>query len=216
LREAEFGNVQQAKKQAAAVLALGHDMEAQTLAALALGRAGDSARALATADGLNRQRPLDTLLNGYWLPTIRAAVEIGRGHPLRAIELLQQVAPYDLSAQYDPGAKLCPTYVRGEAYLALHQGSHAAAEFQKILDHPGIVQNCPLGALAHLGLGRAYALETDSSWERGRPARHWETTKSGRDARAPRRRPRQSPRRLRGLLRPLERRRPRHPHPEAS
>ena len=157
--EAEFGNVEQAKKKAAEALAVVGNPEAQGHAALALGRAGDSARALAAANELNRQRPLDTLLNEYWLPTIRAAVEFSRGNPSRAIELLRPVTAYELAAPYVPEVPLLPVYVRGEAYLAIRQGNNAAAEFQKILDHPGIVLNCPLGALAHLGLGRAYAVE---------------------------------------------------------
>ncbi|HMD87228.1 MAG TPA: protein kinase, partial [Terriglobia bacterium] len=157
--EAEFGNAEQAKKQAGAALAVVGNPEAEGHAALALGRAGDSARALATADELNRQRPLDTMMNEYWLPTIRAAVEIGRSNPERAIELLRPVTVYELAVQYGPGVPLFPVYVRGEAYLALRQGNEAAAEFQKILSHPGIMLNCPLGSLAHLNLGRAYALE---------------------------------------------------------
>jgi tetratricopeptide (TPR) repeat protein len=161
--EAEFGNPEQAKKQAAAALSVVGNPEAQGHAALALGRGGDSARALATADELNRQRPLDTMLNEYWLPAIRAAVELGRGNPSRAIELLQPVIPYELAAPYSPEVPLFPVYVRGEAYLALRHGSEAAAEFQKILNHPGIVLACPLGALAHLGLGRAYTLRGDTA-----------------------------------------------------
>jgi len=177
LREAEFGNAEQAKKQAAAALAGVGNIEAQIHAALALGRAGDSARALATADELNGQHPLDTMITNYWLPTIRAAVEIARANPSRAIELLQPVTTYELARPYEPGAPLCPVYLRGEAYLALRQGSEAAAEFQKILSHPGIVRNCPLGALAHLGLGRAYALEAGASATAAPAARnHGSTT----------------------------------------
>jgi tetratricopeptide (TPR) repeat protein len=166
LWEAEFGNAQQAKKLAGGVVAHVSNREALVVAALALGRAGDSPRALATADKLNRQLSLDTLLNGYWLPAVRAAVEIGRGNPSRAVELLQPATVYDLNVEYTPGAPLCLVYVRGEAYLALRQGSQAATEFQKILSHPGIVVNCPLGALAHLGLARAYALHGDTAQAR--------------------------------------------------
>jgi serine/threonine protein kinase/DNA-binding winged helix-turn-helix (wHTH) protein/tetratricopeptide (TPR) repeat protein len=159
--EAEFGNVEQAKKKAAEALAVVGNPEAEENAALALGRVGDSARALATADELHRARPLDTMLNEYWLPTIRAAVEFSRGNPSRAIKLLRPVTAYELAPPHIPGVPLLPVYVRGEAHLALRQGNEAAAEFQKILDHPGIVLNCPLGALAHLGLARAYALSGD-------------------------------------------------------
>jgi tetratricopeptide (TPR) repeat protein len=161
LWEAELGNAEPAKKEAGAALTDVGNPEAHVEAALALARTGDSARALATADELNRQYPLDTLLNGYWLPTIRAAVEISRSNPSQAIELLRPVTVYELAVPYSPRNPLWPVYVRGEAYLALRQDSEAAAEFQKILSHPGIMLNCPLGALAHLGLGRAYALQAD-------------------------------------------------------
>jgi ATP/maltotriose-dependent transcriptional regulator MalT len=108
------------------------------------------------------------MLNEYWLPTIRAAVEFSRGNPLRAIELLRPVTAYELASPYTPEVPLLPVYVRGEAHLALRQGNEAAAEFQKILDHPGIVLNCPLGALAHLGLARAYALSGDMAKARSK------------------------------------------------
>ena len=177
LREAEFGNVEQAKRLAAAALTVGGNPEGQNEAALALGRAGDSGRALATADELNRQHPLDTMINGYWLPTIRAAAEIGRANPSRAIELLQPTTVNELVTQFYPSAPLCPIYVRGQAYLALRQGKEAAAEFQKILNHPSLMKNCPLGSLAHLGLGRAYALEAGAGSTTARAARnHWSTT----------------------------------------
>jgi len=159
LLEAEFGNAERAKKQAAMALEVVGNQESGVQAGLALGRAGDATRALATVDELNAQHPVDTMLNNYWLPAIRAAVEIGRANPSRAIELLRPVTVYELGSPYEPGAKLSPVYVRGEAYLALGQGSAAAVEFQKILRHPGIVRTSPFGALAHLGLGRAYALE---------------------------------------------------------
>jgi hypothetical protein len=94
------------------------------------------------------------VLTSYWLPAVRAAVEINRGNPARAIERLQAAATYELGypfPQIEDGALLYSVYVRGQAYLQLHRGSEAAVEFQKFLDHSGVVVNCPLGALAHLG-----------------------------------------------------------------
>jgi tetratricopeptide (TPR) repeat protein/tRNA A-37 threonylcarbamoyl transferase component Bud32 len=166
LREAEFGNSQQARQQSAEALALASTRELQILAALALARAGDSSRAQTIADDLAKRLPLDTAVSGYWLPTIRAVIEINRNDAAKAIEMLRAAAPYELggpAAWPDVGGPLYPAYVRGQAYLLLHQGSEAAAEFQKFLDHRGIVMNCPLGALAHLGLARAYALQGEEA-----------------------------------------------------
>jgi eukaryotic-like serine/threonine-protein kinase len=164
LREAEFGNTAQARRETAAALALASTRDVEILAAIALARAGDFDSAQMMVYKLQRQNPLHTMINGYFLPTIRAAIEISRKNPAKAIEILQIVAPYELgNADPDPvvGAMMYPVYVRGQAYLLLHQGSAAAAEFQKFLDHRGVVVNCPLGALARLGLARAYALQGD-------------------------------------------------------
>ncbi|HJY86963.1 MAG TPA: hypothetical protein VKE24_09015, partial [Candidatus Acidoferrales bacterium] len=161
LREAEFGNAARARDQAASALALASTRDVQILAALALARSGDTARAGKIADELAKRFPLNTMINGYWLPTIRAAIEINRGNPAKAIELLQAAAPYDLASPAPSGGTLYPAYMRGQAYLVLRRGSEAAPEFQKFLDHLGIVQNYPLGALAHLGLARAYAMQGD-------------------------------------------------------
>jgi hypothetical protein len=98
----------------------------------------------------------------HYLPTIRAQLALNRKDPLSAIEILQAAAPYELQAAAYGGAlmnNLYPVYVRGEAYLAAHQGSEAATEFLKILDHPGVAINEPVGALAHLGIARAYAMQ---------------------------------------------------------
>jgi eukaryotic-like serine/threonine-protein kinase len=174
LREAEAGNVEGARREAAAALGLVPGRMVQTLAALALARAGDTARAETLADNLHKQAPLDTLLNRYWLPTVHAACKLqpmqplgpgsisGAGGGARAVELLVPVTPYELGLPTLFGVlnvSLYPAYVRGEAYLAAHQGAEAAAEFQKVLDHRGLVGNFAIGALAHLGLGRAYALQ---------------------------------------------------------
>ena len=123
-------------------------------------------RAQKMADEAQRQNPLHTRINVYWLPTIRAAIETDRGNPSRAIEILQAAASSELGIpdpQPEVGGMLYPVYIRGQALLSLNQGSAAAAEFQKFLDHAGVVINCPLGALARLGLARAYALQGDSA-----------------------------------------------------
>jgi tetratricopeptide (TPR) repeat protein len=169
LREAEFGNFDQSRKDAAAALALASDRFTQVLGALVLARAGDSAQAQKIADNVAREFPLDTVVHSYWLPTIRASLALNRHEPAKAIELLQPASPYELgfiSVGYIRYGSLYPVYVRGQAYLQLHQGNEAAAEFQKFLDHRGFVFNFPLGALAHLGLARAYALSGDTTKSR--------------------------------------------------
>jgi len=137
-------------------------LTSQVLAALALARAGDVSQARKLADQLNADFPLATLIQSYWLPTIRAEIELYGGKAKLAIALLHSTAPYDLG---EPPSITClyPVYVRGEAHLRALQGEAAAGEFQKILQHRGVVQNCPLGALAHLGLARAYALSGDQT-----------------------------------------------------
>jgi eukaryotic-like serine/threonine-protein kinase len=159
LREAEVGHFDQSRRDAAAALALASDRFTQVLGASALARAGDSARAQKIADNVAKESPLDTGVHNYWLPTIRASLALNRHEPAKAIELLQPAATHEpglISPSYM--GSLYPVYVRGQAYLLLHQGNEAAAEFQKFLDHRGIVFNFPLGGLAPLGLARAYAL----------------------------------------------------------
>ncbi|MGA7916206.1 MAG: hypothetical protein WCA00_13280, partial [Candidatus Acidiferrales bacterium] len=108
---------------------------------------------------LAKNYPANTLLNGFDLPTIRATIEIAHNNPAKAIELLQPVEQYDLANV----RAMLSTYTRGRAYLALHKGPEAAAEFQKIIDHPGVVLNFITGALAKFGLARAYALQGDNA-----------------------------------------------------
>ncbi|HEY6266853.1 MAG TPA: hypothetical protein VIX11_01030 [Candidatus Acidoferrum sp.] len=100
---------------------------------------------------------MHTLIQGYWLPTIRAAIEINRNNPTRAIEFLNATSPLEMIRE----GSLYAVYLRGLAYLLLHQGNEAAAEFQKLLDHRGLVGNSSRAALAHLGLARSYALTGD-------------------------------------------------------
>ena len=131
----------------------------RAMAALALARAGESARAEKVATELDKQFPLDTLVQRYWLPTIRAGVALERKDPKRAVELVEVTSAIELAQPTIVSVFLCPVYVRGEAYLMLHDGNAAATEFRKFIDHYGLVGNFPWGALAHLGLARAYALD---------------------------------------------------------
>jgi tetratricopeptide (TPR) repeat protein len=158
LREALFGKAAQARERVAAALRLSNGRHAQFGAALALAFAGDTARAQGLADELARRFPEDTIVQFSYLPTIHAQLALSRNDSSKAIEALQTAAPYELGS-----GGLYPVFVRGEAHLAVHQGSEAAPEFQKILDHRGIVLNSPIGALAHLGLARAYVLQGDTA-----------------------------------------------------
>jgi eukaryotic-like serine/threonine-protein kinase len=157
LREVESGNREQARADADAAMKLAPNCIVLTRSALALARAGGTAGAEKLAAELDKTFPLNTLVKKYWLPTIRAAVALERKDPNRAVELLQAASGIELG---DEG-KLLPVYVRGEAYLMLHDSNRAAAEFQKFIDHRGLVGNFPWGALARLGLARAYAMQGD-------------------------------------------------------
>jgi tetratricopeptide (TPR) repeat protein len=159
LREVESGNRKQARAEATAALKLAPNGKVQILAALALARAGDTLRAEKLAAELDKTYPLGPRVQRYWLPTIRAAVALDRKDPNRAIELLKVASPIELGTSGNLAVVMCPAYIRGHAYLMLHDGNQAASEFQKLLDHRGLVVNFPWGALARLGLARAYALQ---------------------------------------------------------
>jgi len=166
LREALFGNVGVAREQVGAALKLAPgNRDAEINAAWSLAIAGDTARAQTLADDLNKRFPLNTTIQSVWLPVIRGQVAINRKTLSAAVDLLAAAAPYELGVSIGRLGYSCiyPAYVRGEVYLGAHQGAPAAAEFQKILDHRGLVRNCPTAALAHLGLARAYALEKDTA-----------------------------------------------------
>jgi serine/threonine protein kinase/tetratricopeptide (TPR) repeat protein len=163
LREALFGNAAEARERAAATLGHSTGRDVQYGAALALALAGGAARAEALADDLAKRFPEDTIVQFLYLPTIHAQLALGRHDASKAIEALQAAAPYELGSPGSFVAGLYPVYVRGEAYLAAHQGREAATEFQKILDHRGIVLNEPIGALARLGLARACAMQGDAA-----------------------------------------------------
>ncbi|MGA7853360.1 MAG: protein kinase, partial [Candidatus Acidiferrales bacterium] len=158
--EAEIGDDAGARRDAAAALAINSSsLVTRANAAYAFAVAGDDARAESLAAELAKQNPANTLINGYDLPAIRATIEIGRNNPAKAIDLLQIAEQYDLAN----GRGMRTTYQRAHAFLALHKSSEAAAEFQKIVDHPGVVVNAITGALAKLGLARAYAPQGDQA-----------------------------------------------------
>ncbi len=166
IREALFGNANVARHNAATAVALAPgSRDAEARAALAYALAGDVAQAWNFADDLAKRFPQDTAVQAVWLPTIRAQIEMDRKNPVRSIELLQKAVPYELGmlSQGAPNSCLYPVYVRAEAYLSAQQGAAAAVEFQKILDHRGLVWNCATGAVAHLGLAHAYALSGDTA-----------------------------------------------------
>ena len=162
LREGLFGNA--SKSFSETVIAQRHSAgrDLNYGCALAFTYAKDQRRAQALSDDLAKSFPEDTIVRFNYVPTLRARLSIGRSKPRQALDSLQVAAPYELglpAVGFYNWPNLYPVYVRGEAYLAAHQGREAAAEFQKILDHRGIVLNEPIGALAHLQIGRAYALE---------------------------------------------------------
>ena len=160
LAEARFGNSAQAHQLASQALAENKHKDTMAIAALADASSSNPRRAETLANELFRQYPADTLIKNLWLPTIDATVENSRNNPSHAIEILRVADPYELSETWTP---LASAYARGQAYVLLHQGNEAAAEFQKIVDHPGLVVNNEIGALAHLGLARAYALQGDTA-----------------------------------------------------
>jgi hypothetical protein len=159
VREALLGNGAEARQRATAALAFSTGRDEQYGSTLALAAAGDP-RAQRLTNDLARRFPDATFVRYIYLPTIRAQVALEQNDASKAIEALQGATPYELGSA---GFKLYPIYVRGLAYLAEQKGSAAAAEFQKILDHRGIVQNALIGALAHLQLGRAYALQGNTA-----------------------------------------------------
>jgi predicted Zn-dependent protease len=157
--------VAEARQRVTSAFGLSTGRDVQYGAALALALTGDAVRAKVLADDLGKQFPEDTVVRFNYLPTLRAQLAVTRNDSMKGIEVLQAAVPYELGQSLigDVTTNMYPVYVRGEAFLAAHQGSEAAAEFQKILDHSGIVLNSPIGALAHLGLARAYVLQADTA-----------------------------------------------------
>jgi Tfp pilus assembly protein PilF len=166
LSDAWYGNAAAARQSALRVLEVATGRHITFAAAMALAIAGERSRAQAIADDLDRQFPEDTSVHFSYVPTLRAMSALDAHDPSRAIELLQPAARYEFA---QPGISffgagggsfgaMYPTYLRGQAYLALHKPDNAATEFQKILDHPGVVLGDPIGALARLQLARAQTL----------------------------------------------------------
>jgi tetratricopeptide (TPR) repeat protein len=166
LVEAVFGNAAEARQLAVKALGLSTGRDNEYTAALGLGFTGDTTQVQKLADDLARRFPEDTVVQFNYLPTLRAQLALNRGDSAKATEALLSASSYELG---QPGqsffivANAYPIYIRGEAYLAARQGDQAAAEFQKVLDHRGVVLNEPIGALAHLGLARAYVLQSDAA-----------------------------------------------------
>jgi tetratricopeptide (TPR) repeat protein len=164
LREAELGNVTAARQGVTRALALAPGRGVKVLAALALARTGETSQSRTILEALQKSDPTNTYLKVYWFPVIEASIAMAQQAPDRTIVALEPSVPYELGGP--PPALtgvMYPAYIRGLAYLAQKNGPAAAAEFQKFPDHPGNVQNFPLGVLAHLGLARAYALSGDTA-----------------------------------------------------
>jgi hypothetical protein len=164
VREALAGDSSIARQQADRALALSKGRDATAIAGIALALAGDSAGAARIADDLEKRFPEDTVMHYNSLPVMRAFLALRSGDSAKAIAALSVSTPHELGqAAQQATFVLYPVYVRGLAYLAAKQGVAAAGEFQKVADHWGLVQNEPIGALAHLGLGRAYVLSGETA-----------------------------------------------------
>jgi serine/threonine protein kinase len=166
LRESFFGNADGAQRRATSSMLHSTGRDVQFGSALALAYAGDDAHAQTLADDLATRFPEDTLVQFNFLPTLRAKLALNQRNASLAIETLRAAAPSELGqttfSTYGWNA-MYPVFMRAEAYLAVHQGREAAVEFQKIIYHPGVVVNQPIGALARLGLARAYVLQGDTA-----------------------------------------------------
>jgi serine/threonine protein kinase len=166
LREVWFGNTDEGRRRAVAALKRSTPRDVLYFASLAFACSRDDTQAKTLADDLSKRFPEDTLVQSNYLPTIRAKLALNRGNATEAIESLRATELYDLGVSTSSPmnwAAMFPVFVRGEAYLAARQGTEAAGQFQKILDHRGLVVNLPIAALAHLGLGRAYVLQGDTA-----------------------------------------------------
>jgi serine/threonine protein kinase/tetratricopeptide (TPR) repeat protein len=162
LREAELGNGAAARQGVARALALAPGRDVKVISAVVLARSGETAQSRTILEALEKSEPTNTYLKVYWFPVIEASIAMAQQAPDRAIVALEPALPYELGGP-PPGTSMYPAYIRGLAYLAQKNGPAAAAEFQKFLDHPGIVQNFLLGSLAHLQLARAYAVSGNTA-----------------------------------------------------
>ncbi len=160
--EAVVGNSSPARQQSQKALAMDRGRESLPFAGLAAAMAGDSVQATGAADELKKRFPLDTVINNISLPAIHASNEINRGNPAKAVEMLQTSVPYEFGWE----SRVTPNYIRGLAYLKMGQGSQAASDFQKVLDHRGVCSTLPMCSLSHLQLGRALTLTGDKTTAR--------------------------------------------------
>jgi serine/threonine protein kinase len=162
LEQAEIGNLAQSRKTGEKALSISPNLQLEAILALALARAGDIADAQRLDDKINQQAPSDTIVQNSSLPAIRAAIKLQKNDPGGAIESLRPALQYELAR---PGGitPLYPAYIRGLAYLRLGDGRHASAEFQKVIDHPGLIRMDVFGALSYLQLARAQKLDGDRS-----------------------------------------------------
>jgi eukaryotic-like serine/threonine-protein kinase len=158
LRKVEVGEYASAKENVASALGMGSNTTLQSLAAMTLARIGESNQSQAIASDIRKKEPLNEMLNEYWMPPVHAVIELNRDRAQQALELLKPSSGYEFGPYSLPSV-----YVRGEAYLKARNGKQAAAEFQDIIDHRAVVTNDVLGALAHLQLGRAYAVYGDTA-----------------------------------------------------
>jgi eukaryotic-like serine/threonine-protein kinase len=158
LHESEFGNTEQARREVASALALSSGRDVRAQATLALALVGESSQSERLASKLNSDFPSHTIVQNYWIPTIRAQIEVSRNRPDSAISVLKVAVPYELG----PTNAMYPVYIRGNAELRARNGAAAAAEFQNIVNHRTAVQNIPIGSLAHLGLARSYGQQGDT------------------------------------------------------
>jgi hypothetical protein len=166
VREAAYGNPDEARRGAAAAIKIAPASPGGALeGALAFAMAGDTVQAESLARDLGKRYPVNVQVQSLWLPTIQAQLAMNQRNPTVALKVLRAASPLELAnIQFTLNAScLYHVYLRGEAYLALGQGGPAADEFQKIIDHSGIVWNCWTGALAHLGVARANALQAKNS-----------------------------------------------------
>jgi serine/threonine protein kinase/tetratricopeptide (TPR) repeat protein len=164
LREAEFGNAAEARQGVAAALALAPGRDVKVFAALTLARIGETARAKALVDDLEKNYGSNSVLKLYWLPTVKAAIELSKGDSAQVFRILEAAAPYELGSPPPlQVGTLYPAYLRGQAYLLVHNGNAAAAEFQNLLDHRGIVVNFVTASVAHLQIARAFAMAGDAA-----------------------------------------------------
>jgi len=162
LHEAELGDAQRARQQASAALAGNDGKNVRILAALILARSGDRQRAQALADQLVKEYPADTLVNDYWVPSIRAAIALSDKDPSAAITALQPATHYETGSP-PTGIAMYPLYLRGLAYLQQGRGAEAAMQFDKMLKYPGVVLNLATASLAQLQLARAQAMASNAA-----------------------------------------------------